>query len=205
MLWKPTLDEASIVCQNPSMLIPSDPGAMPARNFCGFVEAASATDDLLPVDSTPAAAKAPAVFRKDLRSNSIFPPELRDSSVARADAISADDRSSPSESLASHRRSLLLGRLWRAPECCARREICLLRRTRPSPRPHSDSGSARTNWWLSRYWACRPGAFCRCSPDRWRGPFLRDAEEWRACWRFPVRRHVHPLPWGSCASSDTFP
>src|SRR5579862_2546455 len=64
ILWKPTLAAASMVCQNPSMLIPRDPGASPARNFCGLLAAAEIVREL----ATIPAAKMPADFRNDLLS-----------------------------------------------------------------------------------------------------------------------------------------
>jgi hypothetical protein len=70
MLWKPTFEEASMVCQNPSMVIPKEPGAIPARNFCRLVDTAAATDDRL-LAVTMLAATAPADFRNDLRSSLI--------------------------------------------------------------------------------------------------------------------------------------
>jgi hypothetical protein len=66
------------------MLIPKDPGAIPARNFCGFVEAA-ATDNELPDDIKPTVVKAPADFRNNLRSSLNFICQI----LQRKDAFSA--------------------------------------------------------------------------------------------------------------------
>jgi hypothetical protein len=49
------------------MLMPRDPGAIPARNFCGLVEAAAATDEEPLVDTKLAAANTPVDVKNDLR------------------------------------------------------------------------------------------------------------------------------------------